>query len=755
MKISNGAWAPLLAALSLCGPAHAAVRIVIGPTPIIGGEARASRDITVINDKLAFALALGTPPPYGVPRGAIVDVAPVRAGLVGHDHVVFADFIPNAWSAWPNTYQRVRILERGPAQVVIRTRRDWGKVRIETTYTLRSHSDSIAIRTTMRNDGTEVLKNLLSGMTLWPKGGFLFGVPGVKPSVASGATGALADRVVAYDRHWTVTLHAPYLDHLANESRDLFRMHTLAPGATATFTARLQVGSSCDLAPVVRADIAHFHLPPARVHGAVRTSGGRAVAHPVVVALKQGHTYAWTCGDNGAYALDLPAGDYSIYATAKNYSQSAALPLHLGAGADATFDFASLRMPGRVRFAVTDAANGAGLDARIVIRKGVKPAVEFLGRRTFFTQLERRGVADFAIAPGHYVFAVASGGGFLGPSRDASVDIAPGRTTNVKVRLPRLFDPRTRGWYSADLHHHADQAEAVTPPADLARSQLAAGLDLLFVSDHDSTVNHAALQRIADRRGVAFIPSIEFSPSWGHFNAYPLHLGEQPGIDIGTATVGQIFAAARRMGAVVVQVNHPFIPYGYFKSLEQGVAPGGFDPAFDLVEINAANFYDDDKVAHAVWAFWNAGHRYYFSAGTDTHDVWNEVSGRVRAFAHLDGKPSALAFAEAMRGGHAYVSYGPLVYPSVMFGSDLKVKPGAAFTLAFDFVSGAGFKRAGLFVRGAVGARKSLAGARGRAHAEFAASATQATWFSLVVEDRAGHKAYTDPIWVDPVRNPF
>ena len=77
----------------------------------------------------AFALAVDSPVPYGVPRGAIVDVAPVRDGRIGRDHTVFADFIPNNWSAWPNTYHRVAILERGPERAVIQSVRDWGKRR--------------------------------------------------------------------------------------------------------------------------------------------------------------------------------------------------------------------------------------------------------------------------------------------------------------------------------------------------------------------------------------------------------------------------------------------------------------------------------------------------------------------------------------------------------------------------------------------------------------------------------------------------
>ena len=74
---------------------------------------------------------------------------------------------------------------------------------------------------------------------------------------------------------------------------------------------------------------------------------------------------------------------------------------------------------------------------------------------------------------------------------------SPARPPDAGSAIRTVFDPCAQGWYAADLHHHADQAEAVTPPADLARSQLAAGLNVLFVSDHDSTANHAALLEIA------------------------------------------------------------------------------------------------------------------------------------------------------------------------------------------------------------------------------------------------------------------
>ncbi len=171
-----------------------------------------------------------------------------------------------------------------------------------------------------------------------------------------------------------------------------------------------------------------------------------------------------------------------------------------------------------------------------------------------------------------------------------------------------LFDPPSAHWYSADLHHHADQAEAVTPPPDLARSQLAAGLDLLFVSDHDSTVNHArAAGHRRPARGALHSRHRIIGLLGRHFNAYPLMLGQKLGVDTGTATIDGIIGEARRQGAMVVQVNHPFIPYGYFTSVRNAQAPGGFNPSFDLVEINEAAPADDVKVLQILWDFWNEG----------------------------------------------------------------------------------------------------------------------------------------------------
>ncbi len=277
---------------------------------------------------------------------------------------------------------------------------------------------------------------------------------------------------------------------------------------------------------------------------------------------------------------------------------------------------------------------------------------------------------------------------------------------------------------------------------------------MLFVSDHDSTVNHRTLQAIADRRGVPFMPSVEISTSWAHFNAYPLRLGEPLAIDTSRTDINAALAEAHRLGAQVVQINHPFIPYGYFASLDAGVAPGGWNPGFDLVEINAANFVDDGKVLAKLAAFWNHGDRYYLSAGTDTHDVWNTLSGSVRMFAHVDGPLTPTTFAAALKAGHAYATYGPLIFPEHMFGDDLKVIPGAPFSLGFDLKAVDGLKSAALVGKDGAVATQDLTAAGRETHVAFTVSTPVSTWYALNVTDQAGHHAYSNPIWIDAATYP-
>ncbi|SFH27466.1 Carboxypeptidase regulatory-like domain-containing protein [Palleronia marisminoris] len=744
----------LTAAIGMAQPALAEVTLTRGSSPVPDGEALSTGDLTVQNEHLAFTIAVDSQAPWGVPRGAIVDLAPVTDGEIALDRIAFADFIPNNWSAWPNTGREVEIVTETPEKVVIRITRDFGEADIATTYTLEEGSDRIHLVTEMTNRGDVPLVDQMSGFTLWPDSGYILPVPGLAGVDSGSAEDALSDRVVAYDEDWFIALHAPYFDRVEYASKDLYATHTLAPGETRSFEGWLQVGPSGDLAPVVAAEIARGDIAAGSLAGQIASTSG-PVEDSVLVVEKEGVPYIWTLTPDGSYEIDLPAGDYSVYATAAGYSDSAPQQVTVAADGSETLGFEDLKAPGLLDFAVTDSA-GEPLDARITITEGQAPLVEFLGRQTFFTELDQVGGVQASIAPGDYVFTVGHGTGFLTEGEEVSVSVASDETQEVDVALELIARPYENDWYASDMHHHADQLEGTTPPEYVARSELAAGLDVIFLSDHDSTANHGALAEIAEMRGVPFIPSAEFSPSWGHFNAYPLSLGEPLEIDTSTATAAEVMAEARRLGADAIQVNHPFIPYGYLASLEAGTVPGGFAPDFDLLEMNGPD--DDDAVFARAAQFWTQGQRIFLSAGSDAHDVWNDNTGSARAYVHVPGGVSADGFVANLKAGRAYVTRGPLIEPEIMFGTELRIAPDEERSLSFDLTAVNGLATASLIGPDGEISSQSFDKAPSTATAEFSITATPRTegedWVALRVEDTAGKTAYSDPIWINPLGEP-
>jgi len=727
-------------------PSLAAVRVIVGPTPIPGGQAGAARDLTLVNDKLAASIAVDTSPPWAIPKGALIDAAPVVNGSIQRDRIAFADFLPNGWSAWPSAHQRVEIVAETPALAVVRATRDWNAVQIVTTYSLGTQDDFIHIVVTMSNRGTTPVTDALSGLVLWAQGGYFFGVPGLPHQMSGSAAGAMADRVVAYDKDWLIALHEPVFDRFSYAQKDLYLRHTLAPGEERTFEGWLQILGEGDMAPVVKSEIRRRQLRSGTVAGAVQAAGGAPLGTPVVVAEKDGVPYAWTLGRHGRYRIELPVGRYTLYATSAGYSETARVAVSLRANGNVRRDFAGLMPPGRLLVSVSDERTHAPLDARLDIKSGQKPVVEYLGKHVFFTDLQPKGSTQIELAPGPYVLSIGSGAGFSSKALDVPVTVISGSAQPLTVALDRPFNPEKDGWFSADLHHHSDQEDGVTPPAELARAELAAGLDLLFVSDHDSTVNHKVLQDIADARGVPFIPSIELSPSWGHFNAYPIKIGAAMTLEMNKATVQEVFAEAHRMGAELIEVNHPYNPgEGYLASLDHGVASGGFDPNFDFLEINGAEPDKDERTLNAAWKFWNDGKRYYLAAGSDTHDAWNGRSGDARVYVHVDGPLTAASFLDGLKRGHAFVSHGPLVFADPMFG-DTAILQGGSVGLTFRLQAVAGLKRATVVCNGQP--VKVLDFGTGETVASISFSATRPGFCAVTAEDVLGNTAYTDPIWV-------
>ena len=86
-----------------------------------------------------------------------------------------------------------------------------------------------------------------------------------------------------------------------------------------------------------------------------------------------------------------------------------------------------------------------------------------------------------------------------------------------------------------------------------------------------------------------------------------------------------------------------------------------------------------------------------------------------------------------------------------MFGDELKIKPGQAFSLGFDLASVAGLKRVDLIGAGSIAESREFSARTQTARVDFSLNSQHSTWYSLIVEDTSGNKAYSDPIWIDVV----
>ena len=182
--------------------------------------------------------------------------------------------------------------------------------------------------------------------------------------------------------------------------------------------------------------------------------------------------------------------------------------------------------------------------------------------------------------------------------------------------------------------------------------------------------------------------------------------------------------------------------------------PGGFATGIDLLELNGPE--DDAKVFERAGQLWTRGQRIYLSGGSDAHDVWVDESGQARAYVHVPGSLTAEGFVANLKNGHAYVTRGPLIMPSVMFGSDLRAQPGEPLGLSFDLTAANGLAKATLVgPQGEIESR-SLDAAPQTGTVEFEtvmpeANGQDAQWIALVVEDAEGKMAFTNPIWLKPL----
>ena len=67
-----------------------------------------------------------------------------------------------------------------------------------------------------------------------------------------------------------------------------------------------------------------------------------------------------------------------------------------------------------------------------------------------------------------------------------------------------------------DLHAHSTASDGTLSPAELMQHAHAAGVNVMALTDHDTTAGIAEARDTATQLGMDFIPGIELSVTWNN-----------------------------------------------------------------------------------------------------------------------------------------------------------------------------------------------------------------------------------------------
>lgn len=400
---------------------------------------------------------------------------------------------------------------------------------------------------------------------------------------------------------------------------------------------------------------------------------------------------------------------------------------------------------------------GSPVDVRVVARAGDEI------RGVFYSPAAVPGIARFSLPAGNYTLVIEHGAGFARGAEVRRIAVEAGEKVELKVNFSQGFSvAEAWGYYSVDLHTHSNASfDGSTPPSELVAVQLAAGLDIGFLSDHNTGDGHAPFATAAEKRGFPVILGVEITAFRWHWVAYPVE-AYVPNIDpmvwMGVGSPAPTFAEARQKGAQFIQVAHPYWSGApYFDALGKPF----FDYGFDLVEIMNGEFDDDDRRAvEQMFRFWSEGKRYVAVGASDAHH-WKEppdIYGRPRTYVHVEGELTVEKWLEALGQGRAFATYGPLVHFTAQDGT---ARPGDTVTLkageeirlrAELFVSPRevprGLALAQVIKNGEVLREFALDG-KAEATITLTDGPGMSGWYIVRVVATDGDPAYTNPIWVE------
>jgi hypothetical protein len=254
------------------------------------------------------------------------------------------------------------------------------------------------------------------------------------------------------------------------------------------------------------------------------------------------------------------------------------------------------------------------------------------------------------IMPGealHYTLTVTTAG---------QVDQTAHQTQAV---TPATLAPKGPGWYLGDLHSHTDHSDARQRVTELVASAHQAGLDFIFLTDHN-TLSGLPEMYAAASDDLLTLGGVELTTFWGH----ALCLGAREWVDWrvrpGSGDMARIARETYARGQLFV-IAHPQAIGDPACTGCTWRYPEMLPGAARLVEIWNGPWASEssNEQALSLWYDWlNQGLRLVATAGTDTHNT-RDYAAKPGFNCIYAAERSESALLQALAAGHLYLSSGP------------------------------------------------------------------------------------------------
>ncbi len=374
------------------------------------------------------------------------------------------------------------------------------------------------------------------------------------------------------------------------------------------------------------------------------------------------------------------------------------------------------------------------------------------------------------LPPGRTRLAFSRGFEYLPAERD--IEIQPGQTASLKVRLERLDNLPLKGWWDGDNHFHMNYAGVYyNTPQRLMEQAEAEDIHVLnnLICNKEQRipdVSHfsGAPDRVSTSRRILFHNQEYHPPFWGHsvFLNLKKHLIIPDYVGYQNTIVDSLYPP----NTVPFRIVH-----------EQGGLAGyahGAGPHFpvdlaldnvDFVETNSA------EAMEPLYRAWNCGYKVVASAGEDAFPNFyrSYILGSNRVYVRTGLKLDYDKWIADFRAGRSFVTSGPLVFfrlEGKEVGEEIRLAPGRhELHAVIDAESITPIRSIELLQNNKVIAMLEPKGSQLRARLVKTVSVDRSGWFAVRVKAAyARHPirrpypfAATMPVWVtvggQPVRS--